>query len=195
MIRRAGSVTLFFCALVLGFSQAALAERADRNKPIHIEADRVTLDDAKQMGVFSGDVRMTQGTLSITAEQIVVFQGKRGLERGTATGTPAKFRQKQDGSGGYVEGSGDRIEYNAITGIMNIFGHAHVRRGQEDARGDHITYNARNQSFQAAGAPRKHKRVQIIIGPRSTPASSPPATEGLPIQQETHLLNPDKKKQ
>lgn len=193
MIRRTTSTTLIFCLLVCGWAQAALAERGDRSKPIHVEADRVTLDDAKQVGVFSGDVRMTQGTLSITGEQIVIFQGKHGLERGNASGSPANFRQKQDGTAGYVEGSGDRIEYNALTGIMNIYGHAHVKRGEDDVRGDHITYNARDQSFRVSGAPTKPKRVTVTISPKNSTTPAPPARESLPIRPETHLINPDDK--
>jgi lipopolysaccharide export system protein LptA len=192
MSRRSTSAALLLCVLACGYAQVALAERADRNKPIHITADRVMLDDAKQMGVFSGDVLMTQGTLSVSGDQIVVTQGKRGLEQGVATGNPAKFRQKQEGVNEYVEGSGDRIEYNAVTGIMDIYGHAHVRRGQDDVRGDHITYNARDQSFMVSGAPKRSKPVTVTIGPR-TPASAP-AAEPLPIRPETRLIKPDDNK-
>lgn len=194
MSRRRISAALLFCVLACGYAQAARAERADRHKPIHITADRVMLDDAKQMGVFSGDVLMTQGTLSVSGEQIVVTQGKSGLQQGVATGNPAKFRQKQDGVNEYVEGSGDRIEYNAVTGIMDIFGHAHVRRGQDDVRGDHITYNAHDQSFMVSGTPKKSKPVTVTISPRTPASAPPPATESLPITPDTHLIKPDDSK-
>ncbi|MFN4063412.1 MAG: LptA/OstA family protein, partial [Parazoarcus communis] len=41
----------------------ALAERADRDKPVDIEANRVTVDDRNKVHIFEGDVVLTQGTL------------------------------------------------------------------------------------------------------------------------------------
>jgi lipopolysaccharide export system protein LptA len=178
-----------------GFAQAAVAERADRSKPIHLEADRVTLDDARQMAVFTGDVRMTQGTLSISADQVVATQGPNGFEHGTATGAPAQFRQKRDGSDEYVEGSGQRIEYDAITGAMDIYGQAHVRRGLDDVRGEHITYNTHDQSFRFAGGqtPTEKKRVTVTINPRTPPPSAVEPAEPLTIKPDTRLINQDDK--
>ena len=75
----------------------AWAERADREKPINLEADRVTIDDAKKVSVFEGNVVLTQGTLVIRADRMIVRQDKEGFNQGTAFGNLAKFRQKRDG--------------------------------------------------------------------------------------------------
>lgn len=191
---RARTSAAIALAVLCGFAQGALAERADRNKPIHVEADRVTLDDARQMAVFTGDVQMTQGTLSISADQVVATQGPEGFERGEATGTPAHFRQKRDGSNEYVEGWGQRIEYNAVTGVMDVYGQAHVRRGLDDVRGDHITYNAHDQNFRVAGkqTPTKDGRVTVTINPKA-PASSAEPAEPLGIKPDTRLIKQDDK--
>jgi lipopolysaccharide transport protein LptA len=42
------------------------AERADREKPVNLEAARVTVDDIKRVHIFEGNVVLTQGTLTIT---------------------------------------------------------------------------------------------------------------------------------
>ncbi len=186
---------MLLCAALCMYAQGALGERADRDKPIHIEADRVTVDDARQMATFTGDVVMTQGTLSISAAQITATQGAAGLEHGTATGNLAKFRQKRDGADEYVEGWGERIEYNAVSGVMDIYGQAHVKRGPDDVRGDHITYNSRDQSFRVSGGPAAAtgKRVTVTINPKTPASSAPQPTESLPIQPETRLLKQDDK--
>ncbi len=194
-------------ALLLGvalcaFAGAAFAERADRDKPVHVEADQVTIDDVRQVGIFTGDVVMTQGTLSINGDQVEVKQGQGGLEHGTVTGNPAWFRQKREGVNEFVEGSGARIEYDAISGIMNIYGQAHVKRGQDDVRGDHIIYDPRKETFQVTGGQpqpenkqlqpeNKKERVVVTINPKS--ASAPPPADSLPIKPETRLLPPEKK--
>jgi lipopolysaccharide export system protein LptA len=190
-------------ALMLGMllclcAGTALAEHADRDKPIHIEADQVTIDDAHQRGIFTGDVTMTQGTLSINGDQVVATQGPGGLEHATATGKPAGFRQKREGLNEFVEGSGANIEYNAVTGIMDIYGQARVKRGLDDVRGDHITYDPRKETFQVTSGQaqlqpeNKKERVTVTINPKSASSSVPPG-EALPIKPDTRLLPPEKK--
>ena len=57
---------------------AAQAEKADRSKPINLESDRMHVDDAQKLSVFEGKVLMTQGTLSIRADNVTVRQDKDG---------------------------------------------------------------------------------------------------------------------
>lgn len=64
--RHAGSsatVRALFCCFLAALAPAAGAEKADREKPVNLEADRVTIDDAKQVATFEGNVVLTQGTL------------------------------------------------------------------------------------------------------------------------------------
>lgn len=200
MLRRCVSIPLLRATLVglmlAGFGQGALAARGDRSKPIHVEANRVTLDDGKQTGVFTGDVHMTQGTLSISGDEIIVAQRRNGFAHGTATGSPAKFRQKRDGVDEYVEGSGQRIEYNAINGLIDIYGQAHIRRGQDDVRADHITYNAHDQSFRVAGTQTEPKKPVIVtINPKTpAPSSTVAPGESLGIKRDTRMIKQDDKK-
>jgi lipopolysaccharide export system protein LptA len=194
-MKRQNSMALLLGAALCVHAGGAIAERADRDKPVRLEADQVSIDDARQVGIFTGDVVMTQGTLSISGEQVVAMQGPGGFEHGTVTGKPAEFRQKREGLNEFVEGSGARIEYNAITGIMDIYGQAHVKRGQDDVRGEHITYDPRKETFQVSGGqaqlPGKPTRVQVVINPKS--ASSVPSTDSLPIKPDTRLIAPEKK--
>ena len=39
------------------------AEKADRDKPVNLEADTVTLDDIRKISVYEGNVILSQGTL------------------------------------------------------------------------------------------------------------------------------------
>lgn len=191
--------SLLLCAILCGYAGVAVAERADREKPVRLEADRVSIDDARQISIFTGSVLMTQGTLSISGEQIIATQGSQGFEHGIATGQPAGFRQKREGLDEYVEGYGARIEYDAVSGIMDIYGQAHVKRGQDDVRGEHITYNPRTEIFQVYGAPSQSPspdkgRVRVVIQPKaSSAASAVPPAEPLSIKADTRLISPEKK--
>ncbi len=46
-------------AALLCLAGAAQAEKADRNKPMNIEADSLRYDDLKQVSVFTGRVVLT----------------------------------------------------------------------------------------------------------------------------------------
>ena len=79
---------------------AVQAEKADRDKPVNIEADRVSVDDVKKLQTFEGNVQLAKGTLVIRAERILVQQDDDGYQRGVATGsagvlstTPGRRRQ------------------------------------------------------------------------------------------------------
>ena len=66
-IQMRGLAKLAIACLALG-ALPALAEKADREKPMQIEADRVSLDDLNKVSVFEGNVVLTQGTLLVRAD-------------------------------------------------------------------------------------------------------------------------------
>ena len=165
---------LFLFSLLLAtYASLSFAERADRDKPIHIEADRVTVDDSSQTSIFEGNVQLQQGTLSIEAMKILVKQDKQGYSQITANGELAHFRQKRDGANEYAEGFGERIEYDSRAEIANIFGRARVKREGDDVQGEHIIYNTQSGIFKVFGDadPTTEKlgkgRVTIVIQPKS----------------------------
>lgn len=166
-------------AAALALAAPAFAERADREKPIHMEADKVTVDDAKQVSVFEGNVRLSQGTLSIRADKVVVREDKDGFVHATAYGQPAHLRQKRDGADEWVEGWGERMEYSGKSEQVELFTQARVRRGEDEVRGDYISYNSVTEFFQARGAAGggPQGRVKVVIQPKSKgqPAPAPPA--------------------
>jgi lipopolysaccharide export system protein LptA len=171
------------------------AERADRDKPVHLEADHVSIDDAKQISVFEGKVLLTQGTMTIQGNKIVVVQDKNGFAHGTTSGEPASFRQKRDGVDEYVEGYGDRIEYDTKTEVVDFFGNARMVRNQDEVRGDHITYNSKTEIFQVQSAHNQPKdssgsgRVRVTLQPKAK--VPPPASEPLPITPSDTLTKPN----
>lgn len=156
--------------LTLFFSSFSHAERADRDKPVEIEADQAQVDDAKQTSTFTGRVVLTQGTMVIRGDKLVVAQDKSGFKHGTAYGHTASFRQKREGLNEYVEGYGERIEYDTNADTVDFYVQARVKRAQDEVRGEHVIYNSKTEIFQAdskdaaKGAP---GRVHAILYPKS----------------------------
>ncbi|MEY2632819.1 MAG: lipopolysaccharide transport periplasmic protein LptA [Pseudomonadota bacterium] len=169
-----------------GLSAPVLAERADRDKPINLEAARVTVDDAKKLQILEGKVVLTQGTLMITAERIVISEDQYGFQRGTAFAGPgqlARFRQKREGRDDYVEGESERIEYSSRNEVAELFQRARVRNGSDEIRGDYIWYDAIAEKFMVNGGDNKdtrseNTRVRASIQPKHQPL--PPEAEPRP---------------
>ena len=97
------------------------AEKADRDKPIEIEADTMTVDDAKSTSIYSGDVILKQGTLLIRADELIVRQDKQGFQHSTSLGNPTTFKQKIEGSSEYIQGKALRIEYDGHMDKIHLF--------------------------------------------------------------------------
>lgn len=190
---RAG-VAAFVTALTLA-AAPALAEKADREKPINLEADRVTVDDAKQLSTFEGKVVLTQGTLIIRGDRMEVRQDNEGFKNGTTWGNLAYFKQKRDGYDEYIEGWAERIEYDSRADKMQMFNRASMKKGNDEVRGSYISYDAKTEFFQvmgggakAAAAEKSDGRVRAVIQPK--PKDKPAAQPPLPLKPDASLTAP-----
>lgn len=185
-----------FCLAALTFAAGpALAEKADREKPINLEADRVTVDDIKQISTFEGNVVLTQGTLVIRGDRMEVRQDNQGFKEGVTWGKLAYFRQKRDGYDEYIEGWAERIEYDSRADKMQMFNRASMKKGPDEVRGNYISYDARTEFFQvigggakAAAAENSDGRVRAVIQPK--PKDKPAAQPPLPLKPDTSLTAP-----
>jgi lipopolysaccharide export system protein LptA len=187
-------VVAAFAALTLA-AQPALAEKADREKPINLEADRVTVDDAKQLSTFTGKVVLTQGTLIIRGDRMEVRQDSEGFKNGITWGNLAYFRQKRDGYDEYIEGWAERIEYDSRADKMQMFNRASMKKGNDEVRGNYISYDARTEFFQVIGGGAKAAagenadgRVRAVIQPK--PKEKPAAQSPVPLKPDTNLTAP-----
>ena len=188
------------CTVMLGLAlachiPASHAERADRDLPMHLEANQVSMDDARQISTFTGKVQLAQGTLTIQADKLVVIQDQDGNKFGTATGQPASFRQKREGSDEFVEGFGERITYSTRIETIDLYGQARMKRGHDEVRGEHITYNSRTEIFQAHSLPQEagsnsEGRVRVIIQPKKDTAPVVPGNESRPLELSPALQQP-----
>ena len=177
-VRNFSAVCTFATALLSG---AVHAERGDRDKPINLEADTVDVNDQTHISTYQGNVRLIQGTLVISADKLVVVQDAEGLSKGTAYGKPAYFKQKRDGMEENIEGWAQRIEYDGKSEKLEMFTQARVKRGQDEVRGNYITYDGQGESYRVVGGREGASesnpggRVRAMIQPKRRSTSSPAA--------------------
>jgi lipopolysaccharide export system protein LptA len=179
------SLLIFGFCIGLGTHLDAFAEKADKDKPLEIEADKVTSNDATQVSVYTGNVILTQGTMVIHADKLVVHEDDQGFQHGTSTGNPTTFRQKREGKDEYMQGSALRIEYDGHMDKVQLYTHAWVKRGEDIVNGDYISYDANAEYAEVLGGPKStggdtsSGRVKAIIQPKNkaiVPKSEAPQT-------------------
>ena len=173
---------------VLALASTAHAERADRFKPLTVEArEPGKIDLQKQIVEFNGDVVVTKGTMQIRAGRIEMRETPDGYHTAVALGSaakPATFRQKRDGVDEYIEGEAERLEYDARSDTVRFVANATVRRTRagvsaDEITGNLVTYDNTSEVFSVSGGSRPtaanpNGRVRAVLTPRE---GSPAAAE------------------
>ncbi len=174
-------IRLSIACMGLCISLNAFAEAADRDKPIELEADTVTVNDAKKISTYSGTVILTQGTLVIHADKLIVHEDSEGFQHSTSTGNPTTFKQKREGKNEYMEGSAQRIEYDGRMDKVQLYTKAWVKRGEDIVYGDYISYDANAEYAEVIGGVKSTTggtssgRVKAIIQPKNKATPAAPA--------------------
>lgn len=188
------TLSLAFAVLVLAAAPAG-AEKADRTKPMNVEADTLRYDDVQQTSVFTGKVVVTKGSIVIRGARMTVKQDPEGYQFGVVTAEPGKqafFRQKRDGVDEFIEGEAETIEYDGRADRVKFIGRAEMRRLRgtvvnDETTGAVITYDNTNDQFTVDGGSASATpsnpggRVRATLAPRSSAsapagaASAPPA--------------------
>jgi lipopolysaccharide export system protein LptA len=177
------------------------AEKADRAKPMSIEADKPgTVDLQRQVVIFNGNVVISQGTMVLRAERVELRERPDGYREAMAIGSaerPASFRQKRDGVDETVEGAAERIEFDARTDTLRLAGNAAVRRLRgsvlaDEITGSLITWDNTNELFKVTGGAASPAnptgRVRAVFAPREdSAASAPKAADPVPLKPSSAL--------
>lgn len=186
--------------LVLSLAQsAAWAEKADRSKPMNIEADALRYDDQKQTSVFTGRVVLTKGTIVIRGGKLDVRQDPQGFQYGVVTAEPGKlafFRQKRDGVDEFIEGEGEVIEYDSKADTVKFIKRAQLRRLRgavlnDEMTGAIIVYDNTVDVFTVDGGNTKGTpnapsgRVRAMLTPKPEVADAPSAAASRPGAGQT----------
>lgn len=171
----------------------AHAEKADRQLPLTIEADRQgSVDLARKVVVFSGRVVLVQGTLRISGDRMEVTelpQGQRSAITHGAADQPAEFREKRDGVDEFVEGRALSIEYDSREEAIRLVGKATVRRlrGQqlaEEVHGDTIVWNGSKEFFNVSPTAKTGDagtgRIRAVLIPAPAVGDAPTAPRPTP---------------
>jgi lipopolysaccharide export system protein LptA len=197
------SFPVILCLSLLAGFGPAQAEKADRNKPMNIEADALRYDDVKQVSVFTGHVVLTKGSIIIRGTQVEVRQDPDGYQFGVVTGTTdarAFFRQKREALEEFMEGESETIEYDGKADTVRFIKKAVLRRYRGASLADEVTggmilYENLTDLFSVdgsaskgvAGAPAGRVRAMLTPKPES-PAAQSNSAQPSPVLRSTPAL-------
>jgi lipopolysaccharide export system protein LptA len=154
----------------------------DRQQAIHIESDRLEIDERRRQSLYRGHVEMRQGSLRIRADQIrFLFDADNNLLRLEIEGQPASFEQTTD-QGQTLRGSARRILYHSPGAILELSGKARLENGGDVVESERIRYNIESNALEAGKPDRagdsgnpdgEDHRVRMVIQPRAEPDPPP----------------------
>ena len=117
------------------FGQSIKGLNSDEPMTTEIYAYEAFFDSTKNMGTFSGRVKVTDPRFNLQSDKLTVFITKgenQGLERAIAEGNVGLVRERPDPNGGpptRAVGRAEKATYTAATGDVELRGTPRVQEG------------------------------------------------------------------
>jgi lipopolysaccharide transport protein LptA len=164
--------------------------QSDEMTTTEIYADEAFFDSTKNVGIFSGRVKVTDPRFSLQSKKLTVFITKgqnQGLEKAVAEGDVGLIRDRPDPNGGQPTraiGRADKAVYTAATGDVELTGTPRVQQGLNmhvATRPDTVMIINQNNQLTTHGPsrteireqPKEEAKEQTAPAPTGTPTPSP----------------------
>ena len=136
----------------------------DSSQPVEITSDRLDVDQSGGSALFTGTVKVAQGTLRLAADKVEVF-----YEKAAAKGSSGQInRLVANGnvtlSNGTEAAESTNAVYEVAAGTINMDGDVLLTQGQNALSGQKLVIDLNKGTGQMQG------RVQTIFVPATTPA-------------------------
>ena len=162
-----------------GFLKGQSQQGENAEEPAtQILSDSLTYNDANRTSRFTGNVIMTRGSLTLTADQLDMREDTEGFQYGVATVEPTKrvyIRQENPESFEVLVGLGERAEYDGKEETFDLIDRALLIRficGKpfDTISGQRVRYEQKTDSYRAFGGPGSDNpqgRVRSVAQPRT----------------------------
>ncbi|AHK17250.1 lipopolysaccharide transport periplasmic protein LptA [Thalassolituus oleivorans] len=175
------SARALFILAVSSISQLALALPDDWQQEITILSDRAEIDRKAGTVIYEGNVILTQGTLRIESDRLMILRSGNTLEKAVAEGNngkPARYQQQVTAGKPMTRAHGDRIDYFAARRQVTLTGDSQLEQDGNLFSGEHIVYDMDKETVKADGGTRSDsqatpdsgtsgdRRIKVIIQPQ-----------------------------
>src|SRR3984893_11430371 len=177
------------------FGSSAAGLQSNEPTTTEIYADEAFFDSTKNMGIFSGRVKVIDPRFNLQSDKLTVFITKgqnQSLEKAIAEGNVGLVRDRPDPNGGpptRAVGRADKAIYTANTGDVELMGTPRVQEGPNlhvATSPDTVMVISQNSQLKTHGPsrtqivqqPNEEKKGQV--NPSQTPAAQPSPAPSLP---------------
>ena len=161
-----------FALISTTWFSSSLGADNDPPLPINIQADQAIVSELEGLSTYSGNVRITQGALQINAHEVRLTSQDNTVTTIVATGRagskePASFTQAPSQNLESIEASALTIEYKVSEEQLVLSGNATLALGQDQYRGDKLSYDVTRGIFKLESGDSPSDRVNLTINPNS----------------------------
>lgn len=160
------------CIALMALAPALPAADNPRSAPVNLRADRIDIDQRTGVSRYIGHVDLRQGATRITAA--VASARSRGsvLERVTAEGRPATFRDQPADDPQPVTGTAGRLDYEALTQRIHLSGDVEIHHAGDMLRAGVIDYDLAARSAHAERDDKTRVYMAVVPHAPQTPADT-----------------------
>ncbi|NQX87899.1 MAG: lipopolysaccharide transport periplasmic protein LptA [Halioglobus sp.] len=138
----------------------------DRDQPIHITADKALRDEVEGFTVYSGNVRLVQGSMELDADKLTIYHNIDLADEIIAEGNPAKMRQQPEVDEAVVHAHALIITYFKSEDRVNLKTNARIEQEGSVVEGDAIDYFIERQLITAeSDVTQEDNKVVVVIPP------------------------------
>lgn len=159
---------LLFSLVLTLMLLASTQLEAEMKLPVNISADSVEHDDATASILYSGNVKLTQGEISLLCDQLRLSRDKENNSLITATGNPVIFQQS--GIDGVIKGKASVVTYHVKQRLLQLKGEPiqfqHQDKEGSLTSGDALAadYDLNSELIKISGAPIHIKHTKKSSG-------------------------------
>lgn len=150
-----------------------LALSTDKDQPVEIFADSADIDQSTGITTYLGSVKITQGSMELLADKVVIENKENKPDKLTATGQPAKFKQLPDNEKVYVHGIGNTMVYQIHDEELILTDKAELHQGGNKFTSDRIVYDRIKARLKAGAAAQGKERVHVTLQPEAMQGKEP----------------------
>jgi lipopolysaccharide export system protein LptA len=155
------------CCILFMLPLSLWALESDRDQPLQLGADSLSIDESTGVSLYEGNVEITQGSMRLWADKLWVYHRQGKAEKIISKGNPTHFSQLLEEGGDEVHGQAQRMEIYVDRNELLLFDSAVLEQGGNRFSNDRIVYNRVNAKVRAGSSAQGKQRVQVVIEPAS----------------------------
>lgn len=138
----------------------------DAKQPIQIKAYTVVIDERKGLSTYTGDVKVSQGSLMLSADKIELYSNQKKVTKILAKGSKkelAYYKQNQPNRSRFIEARAIKINYLISKEFVQLRGKARLIQGFDTFSGGTLDYDIKNDKVILKQSKDGKERVKFKI--------------------------------